>query len=114
MTISSKINYPDELPITAHRDEIIEAIDNNNVVIIAGDTGSGKTTQLPKMCLEAGRGQQRMIGCTQPRRIAAITVAAAVIERQATAQPGFEHGFCAFDEKLVTARYDCCLCRHDA
>jgi len=80
MNKTSKINYPDELPIVAHRDEIIEAIDNHNVVIIAGDTGSGKTTQLPKMCLEAGRGQKKMIGCTQPRRIAAITVASRVAE----------------------------------
>jgi ATP-dependent helicase HrpA len=80
MIITSKINYPDELPITAHRDEIIEAIRNHNVVIISGDTGSGKTTQLPKMCLEAGRGRKKMIGCTQPRRIAAVTVAARVAE----------------------------------
>ncbi|NOQ66281.1 MAG: DEAD/DEAH box helicase, partial [Desulfobacterales bacterium] len=80
MNKTSKINYPDELPIVAHRDEIIEAIDNHNVVIIAGDTGSGKTTQLPKMCLEAGCGQKKMIGCTQPRRIAAITVASRVAE----------------------------------
>ena len=75
MNKTSKINYPDELPIVAHRDEIIEAITKHNVVIISGDTGSGKTTQIPKMCLEAGRGQKKMIGCTQPRRIAAITVA---------------------------------------
>jgi ATP-dependent helicase HrpA len=80
MSKTSKINYPDELPIVARRDEIIEAIDNHNVVIISGDTGSGKTTQLPKMCLEAGRGRKKMIGCTQPRRIAAITVAARVEE----------------------------------
>jgi len=80
MNKTSKINYPDELPITAHREEIIEAIGNNNVVIISGDTGSGKTTQLPKMCLEAGRGQKKIIGCTQPRRIAAITVASRVQE----------------------------------
>ena len=80
MNKTSKINYPDELPIVAHRGEIIEAIGNHNVVIIAGDTGSGKTTQLPKMCLEAGRGQKKMIGCTQPRRIAAITVASRVAE----------------------------------
>jgi len=80
MIITSKINYPDELPITAHRDEIIEAISNHNVVIISGDTGSGKTTQLPKMCLEAGRGRRKMVGCTQPRRIAATTVAARVAE----------------------------------
>jgi ATP-dependent helicase HrpA len=75
MNKTSKINYPDELPIVAHRDEIIEAIAKHNVVIISGDTGSGKTTQLPKMCLEAGRGQKKMIACTQPRRIAAITIA---------------------------------------
>jgi len=80
MTITSKINYPAELPITDHKDEIIEAITKHNVVIIAGDTGSGKTTQLPKMCLEAGRGRKKMVGCTQPRRIAAITVASRVAE----------------------------------
>ena len=80
MNKTSKINYPDELPITAHREEIIEAIGNNSVVIISGDTGSGKTTQLPKMCLEAGRGQKKIIGCTQPRRIAAVTVASRVKE----------------------------------
>ncbi|MFC1826572.1 hypothetical protein ACFLZQ_01410, partial [Thermodesulfobacteriota bacterium] len=78
MNKTSKINYPDELPISAHKDEIIEAINNHKVVIISGDTGSGKTTQLPKMCLEVGRGQKKMIGCTQPRRIAAITVASRV------------------------------------
>ncbi|MBW2466472.1 MAG: ATP-dependent RNA helicase HrpA [Deltaproteobacteria bacterium] len=80
MTKTSPINYPEALPISSHRGEIIEAIHNYNVVIISGDTGSGKTTQLPKMCLEAGRGSKKMIGCTQPRRIAAITVAARVAE----------------------------------
>ncbi len=80
MNKTSKINYPDELPIVAHRDEIIEAITKHNIVIISGETGSGKTTQLPKMCLEAGRGQKKMIGCTQPRRIAAITVAERVAQ----------------------------------
>ncbi len=75
MNKTSKINYPAELPITAHREEILDAITGSPVVIISGDTGSGKTTQLPKICLEAGRGREKMIGCTQPRRIAAITVA---------------------------------------
>lgn len=74
------INYPDELPIVAHREEIIQAIRASQVVVIAGDTGSGKTTQLPKMCLEAGRGVRKRIGCTQPRRIAAISVAERVAE----------------------------------
>ena len=74
------IQYPAELPIVAHRQEIIAAIRASQVVVVAGDTGSGKTTQLPKMCLEAGRGRHKRIGCTQPRRIAAITVAERVAE----------------------------------
>ncbi|MDX1775475.1 MAG: hypothetical protein R3297_02730, partial [Desulfobulbales bacterium] len=80
MNKTSKINYPDKLPIVAHREEIITALQKNTVVVISGDTGSGKTTQLPKMCLEAGRGRKKMIGCTQPRRIAAITVAERVAQ----------------------------------
>ena len=70
-----KITYPDELPISQRRDEIAEAIAGHQVVIVAGETGSGKTTQLPKICLELGRGVRGMIGHTQPRRIAARTVA---------------------------------------
>ena len=70
-----KITYPASLPITEKRDEIVAAIRGNQVVVITGETGSGKTTQIPKMCLEAGRGVDGLIGCTQPRRIAAITVA---------------------------------------
>jgi ATP-dependent helicase HrpA len=69
------LTFNADLPITARKDEIIEAIRNHPVVIISGETGSGKTTQLPKMCLEAGRGLEGKIGCTQPRRIAALTVA---------------------------------------
>ncbi|MEN8141806.1 MAG: ATP-dependent RNA helicase HrpA [Thermodesulfobacteriota bacterium] len=74
------LSYPPELPISAAREEIVAAIAQHQVVIVAGDTGSGKTTQLPKMCLEAGRGQGRMIGCTQPRRIAATTIAKRVAQ----------------------------------
>ncbi|MBW2630880.1 MAG: ATP-dependent RNA helicase HrpA [Deltaproteobacteria bacterium] len=70
-----EITYPGILPITKKKDEIIEAIKNHQVVVITGETGSGKTTQLPKMCVEAGRGIDGIIGCTQPRRIAAVTVA---------------------------------------
>jgi ATP-dependent helicase HrpA len=73
------ITYPD-LPITAEKERIIELIQASQVIVIAGDTGSGKTTQLPKMCLEAGLGSKKIIGCTQPRRIAATTVAARVQE----------------------------------
>ncbi len=77
MTI--KIEYPD-LPVTAVRHDIAKLISENQVVIIAGETGSGKTTQLPKICLELGRGQQGMIGHTQPRRIAARAVADRIAE----------------------------------
>ncbi|MBA3014691.1 MAG: hypothetical protein KKD63_13070, partial [Proteobacteria bacterium] len=72
------IDYPVGLPISGQREEIIAAIQQNQILIIAGETGSGKTTQLPKMCLEAGLGRERMIACTQPRRIAATSVAARV------------------------------------
>ncbi|MDP1680807.1 MAG: ATP-dependent RNA helicase HrpA [Burkholderiales bacterium] len=69
------ILYPEELPIAAKREEIARAIQANQVVVVAGETGSGKTTQLPKICLDLKRGAAGMIGCTQPRRIAARTVA---------------------------------------
>ncbi|OBI74340.1 ATP-dependent RNA helicase HrpA [Mycobacterium sp. E740] len=68
------ITYPD-LPVSERRDEIAKAISENQVVIVAGETGSGKTTQLPKICLELGRGVRGTIGHTQPRRLAARTVA---------------------------------------
>src|SRR5260221_11371729 len=69
------ITYPPELPVSQRKDEIAAAIRDNQVVIVAGETGSGKTTQLPKICLELGRGVTGQIGHTQPRRIAARTVA---------------------------------------
>ena len=69
------IVYPEELPVSARREEIATAISEHQVVIVAGETGSGKTTQLPKICLELGRGVTGMIGHTQPRRIAARSVA---------------------------------------
>src|SRR5487761_1832117 len=69
------ISYPAELPVSQRKDEIAAAIRDHQVVIVAGETGSGKTTQLPKICLELGRGITGQIGHTQPRRIAARTVA---------------------------------------
>jgi len=69
------ISYPPELPVSQRKDEIAEAIRDHQVVIIAGETGSGKTTQIPKICLELGRGINGQIGHTQPRRLAARTVA---------------------------------------
>ena len=70
-----RITYPADLPVSQRRDDIAAAIRDHQVVIVAGETGSGKTTQLPKICLELGRGQQGLIGHTQPRRIAARSVA---------------------------------------
>ena len=75
-----KPTYNDALPITAKKKAIIDAIANNQVTIISGETGSGKTTQIPKFCLAAGRGIDGKIGCTQPRRIAASTVAHRIAE----------------------------------
>jgi ATP-dependent helicase HrpA len=77
-----RVSYPRELPITARAGEIVEAIRSprTRVVIISGETGCGKSTQIPKMCLEAGRGISGLVGCTQPRRIAAVTIAYRIAE----------------------------------
>src|SRR5215469_15000422 len=69
------VSYPAELPVSQRKDEIAQAIRDHQVVIIAGETGSGKTTQIPKICLDIGRGVSGQIGHTQPRRLAARTVA---------------------------------------
>lgn len=79
-----QIRYDDSLPIAAKRDEIKKALAENQVLVIAGETGSGKTTQLPKICLELGRGSHGLIAHTQPRRIAARSVAARVAEELGT------------------------------
>ncbi len=78
------IGYPEELPVSQRRDDIAAAIRDHQVVIVAGETGSGKTTQLPKICLELGRGIAGQIGHTQPRRIAARTVAERIAEELGT------------------------------
>ena len=72
--------YPPGLPISARKDDIVAAIRAHPVVVIAGETGSGKTTQIPKMCLEAGLGARAMIGCTQPRRVAALSISRRIAE----------------------------------
>ncbi|MGW3090839.1 ATP-dependent RNA helicase HrpA [Streptomyces sp. NPDC001108] len=74
------VSYPEQLPVSQKKDEILEAIRDHQVVIVAGETGSGKTTQIPKICMELGRGVRGMIGHTQPRRIAARTVAERVAD----------------------------------
>ncbi|MFG2560966.1 ATP-dependent RNA helicase HrpA [Streptomyces sp. NPDC048496] len=78
------LSYPEELPVSQKKDEILEAIRDHQVVIVAGETGSGKTTQIPKICMELGRGLRGMIGHTQPRRIAARTVAERVADELKT------------------------------
>ncbi|MET9777434.1 ATP-dependent RNA helicase HrpA [Streptomyces sp. NPDC006367] len=74
------VSYPEQLPVSQKKDEIAAAIRDHQVVIVAGETGSGKTTQIPKICVELGRGVRGMIGHTQPRRIAARTVAERVAD----------------------------------
>ena len=78
--IPEVITYPEELPVSERREDIMNAIRDNQVVIIAGETGSGKTTQIPKMCLELGLGAKGLIGHTQPRRLAARSVAERIAE----------------------------------
>ncbi|MEU2955395.1 ATP-dependent RNA helicase HrpA [Streptomyces xanthochromogenes] len=79
-----EVSYPEQLPVSQKKDEILEAIRDHQVVIVAGETGSGKTTQIPKICIELGRGVRGMIGHTQPRRIAARTVADRIAEELKT------------------------------
>lgn len=87
-----KVDYPEQLPVSQKKDEIKKAIAENQVVIVAGETGSGKTTQLPKICLELGRGVDGYIGHTQPRRLAARSVANRIAE-ELNCDLGEEVGF---------------------
>ena len=86
-----KVRYPGDLPVTARRDELAEAIRDHPVVVVCGETGSGKSTQLPKICLDLGRGVAGMIGHTQPRRIAARSVASRVGEELGVNVPLVAH-----------------------
>ncbi|MBT0567916.1 ATP-dependent RNA helicase HrpA [Williamsia sp. CHRR-6] len=94
-----RLDYPADLPISLARNEISDALRDRQVVVVAGETGSGKTTQLPKICLELGRGVRGMIGHTQPRRIAARSVAARIAEETHT-ELGETVGFAVrFDDR---------------
>ncbi|MBP9088079.1 MAG: ATP-dependent RNA helicase HrpA [Kofleriaceae bacterium] len=84
ITLSDRVTFPENLPITARVIDIANAINEHRVIIVAGETGSGKTTQLPKICLAMGRSANGYIGCTQPRRIAATSVAGRVAEELQT------------------------------
>lgn len=81
---SPSIQYPSELPITKYRDELVQLIRDHQVIIVCGETGSGKSTQLPKFCLDAGLGREKMIGHTQPRRLAARSIAARLADELGT------------------------------
>jgi ATP-dependent helicase HrpA len=82
--LAPRPEFPEELPISAKREEIARAIADHQTVIVCGETGSGKTTQLPKICLGLGRGIAGLIGHTQPRRIAARATAARVAQELKT------------------------------
>jgi ATP-dependent helicase HrpA len=86
------ITFPEELPVSGRRADIAEALSKHQVIIVAGETGSGKTTQLPKICLDMGRGQHGLIGHTQPRRIAASSTAKRIAQELGT-PPGQHVGF---------------------
>lgn len=109
--LPERIDFDDNLPISAKRDEIRDLIAKHQVVVIAGETGSGKTTQLPKICLELGRGVTGLIGHTQPRRLAARTVAARIAEELKTElgdKVGFQVRFSdqSHDQTLVKLMTD--------
>ena len=91
--------YPEQLPVSNRKDEIADAIRDNQVVVIAGETGSGKTTQIPKICLELGRGTRGMIGHTQPRRLAARSVAERIADELGVRVGGLVGSAVRFDDR---------------
>ncbi|HBS27359.1 MAG TPA: ATP-dependent RNA helicase HrpA, partial [Gammaproteobacteria bacterium] len=95
-----ELNYPEQLPVSEKHDEIAEIIQKNQVVLLCGETGSGKTTQLPKICLQAGRGRDGIIGHTQPRRLAARAVSNRIAEELKTPLGDLVGFHTRFNQKL--------------
>ncbi|MEL7337326.1 MAG: DEAD/DEAH box helicase, partial [Planctomycetota bacterium] len=87
-----QLHYPPQLPITAHVDSIVQLIRDHQVIVVCGETGSGKSTQLPKLCIQAGLGGEGLIGHTQPRRLAARSIAARLADEMHT-RVGEDVGF---------------------
>ena len=105
MAIPRQMCYPAELPVSENASKLVQLIRDHQVLIVAGDTGSGKTTQLPKICLEAGLGRRGLIGHTQPRRLAASSVAARIAEELGT-EVGKGIGFqVRFSERTAPETY---------
>ena len=103
--IPDEIRLPDSLPVSGRAHEIVELIKNHQIVVVAGETGSGKTTQLPKLCLLAGLGRTGMIGHTQPRRLAAVSVANRIAE-ELNSEPGQGVGYqIRFNDHTADATY---------
>jgi len=103
--LAPRPEFPPELPISAKREEIAKAISSHQAVIVCGETGSGKTTQLPKICLELGRGIQGLIGHTQPRRIAARATASRIAEELKTELGGAVGYKIRFTDKVGPRSY---------
>src|SRR5713101_8050776 len=103
--LAPRPEFPPELPISARREDIAKAISSHQVVVVCGETGSGKTTQLPKMCLELGRGIEGLIGHTQPRRIAARATASRVAQELKTELGGAVGYKIRFTDKVGPRSY---------
>ena len=104
------IEFPSDLPVVLRRDELAQAIQAHQVIIVCGETGSGKTTQLPKICLSIGRGIQGVIAHTQPRRVAARTVAARIAHELKSELGGVVGYKVRFNDKVSASsiRVPCC------
>ena len=94
------IEFPPDLPVVLRREELAKAIQENQIIIVCGETGSGKTTQLPKICLNIGRGVQGVIAHTQPRRVAARSVAARIAHELKTELGGVVGYKVRFNDKV--------------